>query len=96
MTRHEKTMLMYAKYTYSYYGTYLLYCLRYSRSVSCIRFPMKSCINDTNCIIGSYYYLQLKPKNMVILCAHKALFSDARSHMTKCVCFIRVFALTIK
>ena len=25
VTRHEKTGLMYTKYTYSYYGTYLLY-----------------------------------------------------------------------
>ena len=29
VTRHEKTGLMYTKYTSSYYGTYLLYCLRY-------------------------------------------------------------------
>ena len=29
VTRHEKTGLMYTKYTSSYYGTYLLYCLGY-------------------------------------------------------------------
>ena len=29
VTRHEKTGLMYTKYTSSYYGPYLLYCLRY-------------------------------------------------------------------
>ena len=29
MTRHEKTGLMCTKYTYSYYGMYLLYCLRF-------------------------------------------------------------------
>ena len=26
VSQHEKTGLMYTKYTYSYYGTYLLYC----------------------------------------------------------------------
>ena len=29
VTRHEKTRLMYTKYTPSYYGTYLLYYLTY-------------------------------------------------------------------
>ena len=28
-TEHEKTRLMYTKYISLYYGTYLLYCLRY-------------------------------------------------------------------
>ena len=29
VTQHEKTGLMYTKYTSSYYGPYLFYCLRY-------------------------------------------------------------------
>ena len=29
VARHEKTGLMCTKYTYSYYGMYLLYCLRF-------------------------------------------------------------------
>ena len=29
VTEHEKTGLMYTKYISLYYGTYLLYCLRY-------------------------------------------------------------------
>ena len=29
VTWHEKTGLMYTKYTYSYYSMYLLYCLRF-------------------------------------------------------------------
>ena len=29
VTQHEKTGLMYTKYTTPYYDTYLLYCLRY-------------------------------------------------------------------
>ena len=45
VTRHEKTGLMCTKYTYSYYSIYLLYCIRFQKSVSCMRFPMKSCIN---------------------------------------------------
>ena len=39
-------LCMYTKYTYSYYSTYLTYCLRFW-----MRFPMKSCINIVN-IIG--------------------------------------------
>ena len=29
VTEHEKTRLMYTKYTSLYYGTYLLHCLRH-------------------------------------------------------------------
>ena len=39
VTEHEKTGLMYTKYIFLYYGTYLLYCLRYQIPVNCIRFP---------------------------------------------------------
>ena len=52
VTRHEKTRLMYTKYTYIYninYSMYLHYCIRLTKSVNCIRFPMKSCINSENC-----------------------------------------------
>ena len=50
VTRHEKTGLMYTKYTYSYYSMYLLYCLKFLKSVSCMRFPMNSCIHGVNFI----------------------------------------------
>ena len=47
VTRHEKTGLMYTKYTCSYYCEYLPYCIRYSQSVSCMRFLTNCCINVT-------------------------------------------------
>ena len=50
VTWHEKTGLVYTKYTYSYYSMYqyLHYCIRLTKSVNCIKFPMKSCINGEN------------------------------------------------
>ena len=78
MTEHEKTGLMYTKYISLYYGTYLLYCLRYYSSVNCIRFPMKFCINGGNVIrILSLSAKLLKfeiQKCGQILCAHKPYF----------------------
>ena len=50
-TQHEITGLMYTKYTYSYSTYYLLCCLVFYRSINCMRFPMKSCINDVTSII---------------------------------------------
>ena len=50
VTRYEKTGLIYTKYTFLYHGAYLLYCLRYYNSVSCIRFPMNLCINGVDFI----------------------------------------------
>ena len=78
VTRHEKTGLMYTKYTYSHYGTYLLFCFRYYRSVNCIRFHMKCCINDESFIrIPSLFTELFKfefQKCGQILCAHKPYF----------------------
>ena len=50
MTQHEKTGLMYTKYTASYYSTYLLDCLRYQSSVNCTSCSMKCCINGSKFI----------------------------------------------
>ena len=61
VTRHEKTGLMYTKYTRSYYYKYLRYCIRYSQSVSCMRFL-------TNCCINAEKFVRL-------LCLHKKLFN---------------------
>ena len=47
VTRHEKTGLMFTKYTTQHYDIYLLYCLN---SINCIGFPMKCCINGWNSI----------------------------------------------
>ena len=77
VTRHEKTGLMYTKYTSSYYSIYLLYCLRF---VSCIRFPVKCCINSVNFIIRITILLFTELLKFEIqkcgqnLCAHKPYF----------------------
>ena len=36
----------YTKYTCSYYGTYLLFCMDYPKSLSFIAFLMDFCIHD--------------------------------------------------
>ena len=41
-----KTGLIYTRYTCSYYGTYLLFCMGYTKSVSFIEFLMDVCIYD--------------------------------------------------
>ena len=69
---------MYTKYISLYYGTYLLYCLRYSSSVNCIRFPMKCCINGENiirllCLTAKLLKFEIQ-KCGQILCAHKPYF----------------------
>ena len=45
VTRHEKTGLMYTKYTRSYKTEYLHYCTSYLQSASCIRFCRNDCIS---------------------------------------------------
>ena len=44
MTRLGKTGLIYTKYTCSYCGSYLLLCMCYPNSVSCIELRMDFCI----------------------------------------------------
>ena len=44
VTGPGKTGLMYAKYACSYYDTYLLFCICYSKSVNFIEFLMDFCI----------------------------------------------------
>ena len=44
MTRHEKTGLMYTKYTYSCYSSiFLITYITFSKSVSCMRFLINCC-----------------------------------------------------
>ena len=78
VTEHEKTGLMYTKYISLYYGTYLLYCLRYCSSVNCIRLPMKCCISGRIVIILPFSSAKLLKfeiqKCGQILCAHKPYF----------------------
>ena len=78
VTEHEKTGLMYTKYTSPYYETYLLYCSRYLSSVNCIRLPMKCRINSGNFIrllLLSAKLLKFEiQKCGQILCAHKPYF----------------------
>ena len=78
VTQHEKTGLMYTKYTYSCYSKYLPYCIRFSKSVTCMRFLINSCINGKNCV--RFLCLHKKLFNFEIqkcgqiLCAHKTHF----------------------
>ena len=44
---HEITSLIYTKYTCLHYGTYLLFCMSYTKSVSFIEFSMDCCIMMT-------------------------------------------------
>ena len=60
--RHEKTGLIYTKYTHSYYCKYLPYCIRYSQSVSNMRFLI------------NYRYINSK-KFVRLLCLYKKLFN---------------------
>ena len=46
MTGPGKTGLIYTKYTCLYYGTYLLFCMCYTKSGNCIEFLMDFCICD--------------------------------------------------
>ena len=46
MTGPGKTGLMYTKYTYLYYGTYLLFCMCYPTLVNFIEFLIDFCIYD--------------------------------------------------
>ena len=46
VTGPGKTGLIYTKYTCLYYGTYLLFCMRYPKSVNFIEFLMDFCIYD--------------------------------------------------
>ena len=46
VTGPGKTGLIYTKYTCLYYGTYLLFCMCYQKSVNFIEFLMDFCIYD--------------------------------------------------
>ena len=46
MTGPGKTGLIYTKYTCLYYGTYLLFCMCYPKSVNFIEILMDFCIYD--------------------------------------------------
>ena len=47
VTGPGKTGLIYTKYTFLYYGMYLLFCMCYPESVNCIEFLMDFCIMMT-------------------------------------------------
>ena len=78
MTGPEKTGLIYIKYTYSYYGAYLLFYKSYPHSVSFIEFLRIFCIYDEICV-GIVYnkneLLNLKDRNLgQILSVDKTCF----------------------
>ena len=55
VTRHDKTMLIYLKYTSLYCFNYLTFCVSYISSINCVRFLIVSCtinksVTDTLCL----------------------------------------------
>ena len=50
MTGPDKTGLIYIKYTYAYYGAYLLFYKSYLNAVSFIEFLKRFCIYDEICV----------------------------------------------
>ena len=48
----EKISPIYTKYTYSYYGIYLYFCVGYTISVSFIEFLRKFWVCDKNAMLG--------------------------------------------
>ena len=71
MIMHEKTGLMYTKYTRSYKTEYLYYCTSYLQSASCIRLCRKDCIAKwLKIVVFTKSYLILKFRNVVKFYVH--------------------------
>ena len=75
---HEKTGLMYTKYIHPYYCKYLPFCIRYSQSVSCMKFLVNGCRNGANyvrllCFHTKLFSCEIQ-KCGQILCTHKTHF----------------------
>ena len=77
---------MYTKYTYSYYSMYLHYRTRFTKSVNCIRFPMRSYINSENCAGLPCVCIKLFNFEIQILCAHKPYFLMP-GHVYSCIAY---------
>ena len=77
VTGPGKTGLIYTKYTCSYYGTYLLFCMHYPKSGIFIEFLMDFCICDdivhTIRITDKLLHIKLS-KSGQILCIDKTGF----------------------
>ena len=78
VTGPEKTGLIYTKYTDSFCGTYLIFCMWYAKSVSCIGFLMECCIYDeivATILITDKKLLHFEPIKLgQILCVDKTCF----------------------
>ena len=81
MTGPGKTGLIYTKYTCLYYGIYLLFCMYYPNSVSCIEFLMDFCIYDD--ILDTVWITdkKLNSQNQVKFYVQIRPVSQARSHL---------------
>ena len=65
VTGTEKTGLIYTKYTFSYYGAYLFFCVCYPNSVSFIEFLRILCLYQEICVksyVAKMTYSILKTK----------------------------------
>ena len=88
MTRHEKTGLMYTKYTRSYKTEYLHCCTSYVQSASCIRLCRNDCISGDKfvkipCLHKKLFDFEIQ-KCGQILCVHKTHFLMP-GHIYTCV-----------
>ena len=78
VTQHEKTMLMYTKYTSLHYFSYLTFCVSCASSVNCIGFPMVSCT-----IIKSFIDTMLR-QEVVKVQSLKKLYFCVHKHCSSC------------
>ena len=75
VTGPGKTGLIYTKYTCLYYGTYLLFCMYYAKSVSFIEFLMDFCIYEYTLLVINNKLLHFKlSKSGQILHVDKTCF----------------------
>ena len=68
---------MYTNYTPSYYSMYLTFCVRYTISVNCMKFPIvfySSCKSSLLVCLSTKLYNFKVQKSNQILCTHKPYF----------------------
>ena len=86
VTQHEKTMLMYTKYTSSHYFHYLT-CASYTSSVNCIGFPIVSC-SISNTMLRQKVITILSLKMLSNFVCTQALFPHAWSYFSMIIWFL--------
>ena len=91
VTGPGKTDLIYTKYTCSYYGTYILFCVCYPKSVIFIEFLMDFCI--CNDIVDTIQITDKRYQNQVNFICRYDWFSHAQSHIVKTIWYPNISQL---